>query len=422
MHTMKIQIPARHCKKSRRMLGRVILAALFMPSWTARSSAQPHDPPSSAAPRARFATFNVSMNRRNERQLLEELVAGNSGQAAQVAEIIQRVRPDVLLLNELDYDPAGAAAAAFHDQYLMQSQNGQPPITYLYRFVAPVNTGVDSGLDLDHDGQLGLAADAFGYGSFPGQYGMAIFSRYPIVTDAVRTFQTFLWKDLPNTNWPVDPDSHEHYYHEQARQRLRLSSKSHWDVPLQLPGRIVHFLVCHPTPPVFDGDEDRNGKRNFDEIRFWVEYLNAETNHAITDDAGRAGGLPADAAFVVAGDLNADPYDGDSRRDAISQLLQHPRVNHNWAPSSYGGVQATRDQAGVNLDHQGNPAHDTSDFDDQRSGNLRVDYVLPSTNLKLINSGVYWPANQRESRLIQCSDHRLVWIDVNCEKAGGGKG
>ena len=34
----------------------------------------------------------------------------------------------------------------------------------------------------------------------------------------------------------------------------------------------VHFLVSHPTPPVFDGPEDRNGPRNYDEIRFWADY------------------------------------------------------------------------------------------------------------------------------------------------------
>ena len=33
---------------------------------------------------------------------------------------------------------------------------------------------------------------------------------------------------------------------------FRLSSKSHWDVPLSIGGRTVHFLVSHPTPPVFD--------------------------------------------------------------------------------------------------------------------------------------------------------------------------
>jgi hypothetical protein len=40
---------------------------------------------------------------------------------------------------------------------------------------------------------------------------------------------------------------------------FRLSSKSHWDVPIVIGRKTVHFLVSHPTPPVFDGPEDRNG-------------------------------------------------------------------------------------------------------------------------------------------------------------------
>ena len=60
---------------------------------------------------------------------------------------------------------------------------------------------------------------------------------------------------------------------------FRLSSKSHWDVPIRIGRETVHFLVSHPTPPVFDGPEDRNGTRNHDEIRFWADYV-GPTSHA----------------------------------------------------------------------------------------------------------------------------------------------
>ena len=36
-------------------------------------------------------------------------------------------------------------------------------------------------------------------------------------------------------------------------------------VTIQIDGKTVHFLTSHPTPPVFDGPEDRNGTRNGDE-------------------------------------------------------------------------------------------------------------------------------------------------------------
>lgn len=58
---------------------------------------------------------------------------------------------------------------------------------------------------------------------------------------------------------------------------LRLSSKSHWDLPDYVGDRVVHVLAAHPTPPVFDGPEDRNGLRNADEIRFWADYVAGPT-------------------------------------------------------------------------------------------------------------------------------------------------
>ena len=50
----------------------------------------------------RVATFNVSLNRFNQGDLLADLAGGQDPQARAVAEIIQRSRPDVLLLNEFD--------------------------------------------------------------------------------------------------------------------------------------------------------------------------------------------------------------------------------------------------------------------------------------------------------------------------------
>ena len=43
---------------------------------------------------------------------------------------------------------------------------------------------------------------------------------------------------------------------------------------------------------------------------------------------------------MIAGDQNADPFDGDSYDDAILQLLDHPRIQ-DPAPTSPGAVEAT---------------------------------------------------------------------------------
>lgn len=384
---------------------------------TAATTPEAHGPP----PVVRFATFNASLNRNAPGQLIQHLSTPGNAQAATVAEIIQRARPDVLLINEFDFDPDGTAARLFQQNYLSLPHNGAASIEYPYRFVAPSNTGIPSGLDLNNDGSVGGPDDAFGFGFFPGQFGMAVYSMHPIVLDDVRTFQMFLWADMPGALLPDDPSTPEpaDWFSAEELAAVRLSSKSHWDLPVDIEGRIVHFLVSHPTPPVFDGPEDRNGRRNHDEIRFWADYVTPGTASAyIYDDAGQRGGLAPGARFVMAGDQNADPLDGDSVPGAAQLLLEHPRVNTSVTPASEGAVDATERQGGANLTHRGDPALDTADFADSAPGNLRVDYVLPSHPLRILDGAVFWPtADDPLFRLVgdfpfPSSDHRLVWIDV----------
>jgi len=137
----------------------------------------------------RFATFNASLNRNDAGNLVSDLSTPDNSQAQAVAEIIQRTRPDVLLINEFDFVENGLAAELFQDNYLSVSQNGTNPIEYDYFFVAPSNTGIPSDFDFDNNGVVGGPDDAFGFGFFPGQFGMAVYSRFPIDYDDIRTFQ-----------------------------------------------------------------------------------------------------------------------------------------------------------------------------------------------------------------------------------------
>jgi hypothetical protein len=399
----------------------------------------------SAADPVRFATFNASLNRSTAGHLVTDLSTGGNLQARTVAEIIQRVNPDVLLINEFDYTPNNQALDLFHANYLQVGQNtlslpaGAAPVTYQYRYQFPSNTGIASGFDLDNNGVAvttpgmpGYGNDAFGFGNFPGQFGMAVLSKKPIDAAAIRTFQNFRWKDLQGNllnNDPTAPGANNlaTFYSAEERDALRLSSKSHWDIPVDIGGgQTVHFLASHPTPPVFDGPEDRNGKRNFDEIKLWKEYINGKPY--LYDDEGGTGGLAPGSLFVIAGDQNADPRDGDAFTldgvRAIDQLLLDPLVNTGFTPASEGGPQQAALQGRANASHLGNPAFDTADFADGAPGNLRADYVLPSTGLVIEGGGVFWPLNNDplfplagtfNSALpggFPSSDHRMVWIDV----------
>ncbi|GAA1071177.1 endonuclease/exonuclease/phosphatase family protein [Nocardiopsis metallicus] len=404
----------------------LVLAASALTALPSSAAESPSVPAPPGAHEVRFSTFNTALERPEQGALAEELATPDSEQARNVAEIIQHVRPDVLLVNEFDYDETGASPRLFQDNYLSIAQNGAEPIEYPYVYSAPVNTGVASGVDLNGDGEAvtepgtpEYAEDAFGYGIFPGQYGMVVYSRYPIVTDQVRTFQNFLWADMPGALLPTDPGTGEPYYSEEALEVLRLSSKSHWDIPIDTGrGRPVHLLASHPTPPAFDGPEKRNVARNHDEIRFWADYVTPRAGSYIYDDQGEAGGLAPGSPFVIAGDLNADPNDGDGHPEAMTQLLEHRDIV-DVRPSSQGGLGAAQRQGGANDEHEGDPRLDSADFADEPGpGNLRVDYVLPSRSLPARGSGVFWPTvDDPLFRLtgdypFPSSDHRLVWVDV----------
>jgi len=379
-----------------------------------------------AAPqRIRIATFNASLNRATAGTLQRDLATPDNGQARAVAEIIQRVRPDILLLQEFDHDAAGASLAAFQANYLGVPQGGARPIHYRHSFFAESNTGTPSGFDLDHDGRVGGGGDALGFGEFPGQYGMALLSRFPIRRDEVRTFRRFLWRDMPGALLPVDPaaTSPTGWYSAEQLGVLPLSSKSHWDVPVDMGHRTLHLLISHPTPPAFDGAEDRNGRRNHDEIRLWSDYLSGAAY--LRDDAGRGGGFSG-REFVVMGDQNSDPVDGGSLHDAIEALIGHPRVDAAFVPQSAGAAEAGAAQGGANLAQRADPRFDTADFNDRVAGNLRVDYLLPSKGLQVCGGGVFWPPKSSPlSRLVDAgpdtpppsSDHRLVWIDISAGAA-----
>jgi len=348
---------------------------------------------------------------------------------------IQALSPDVLLVNEITYDqpgspgytsgePEGQNARRFVEHYLSQPQADTLEGLSYRTVMLPVNTGLPSGYDLNDDGRVvterpaiapspkdGSVAeqtaegraygnDAWGFGVFPGQYGMALLVRpdVEVLRDSIRTFRLFRWSRMPEAAEPVDSTSGEPWYAPEAWQNVRLSSKSHWDVPLRTPGgEVVHVLASHPTPPAFDGAAQRNARRNHDEIRLWVDYLSGASY--IEDDSSRSGGLPPDAAFVVMGDLNADPDEKGRFREAIRNLVGHARVRSDVEPTATSAGRA---------------AFPRLDPDDTARWGRRVDYVLPSVTLAVDTSGVWRPV-PRDTSALPVSDHFPVWLDVRVD-------
>ncbi len=382
------------------------------------ASAQFAPPPQSGC--IRVATYNASLNRNADGELAKQLKE-HDAQIQAVATVIRQVRPDVLLINEIDYAANEDNAATFESRYLANSQPdllNQPAWPMPHHYSNSVNTGIPSGLDLNNDGDTTDPDDAFGFGRFPGQYGMAVFSRYEIDRDAVTTFQKFLWSRLPNALRPFDPKTDRHFYDDPTWAAMRLSSKSLWKVPVKTPQGTLCVIASHPTPPAFDGPEDRNGCRNHDEIKM-IELL-IQSSPALIDDAGQPAAIDPNHAFVIMGDLNCDPMDGDGKQQALHSLLRSPLLAKATPPSSQGGAEASSSQGKANLKHRSKPTEDTADFSDNAVGNLRADYVLPSRHCKVVASGVAWPTKPEAAniapdllkKLNEASDHHLVWVDI----------
>lgn len=335
----------------------------------------------------RVATFNTELQRDGPGLFLRDIERGHDPQLAAVADVIARVSPHILALQGIDWDHDGTALAAFAKTLSAAGAD------YPHRFSMRPNTGMTTGFDLNGDGRLGEPEDAQGFGAFSGQGGLAVLSRYPILADQVQDFSDVLWRDLPGALLPTYQDGSP-FPSAEVQAVQRLSTTAHWALPISLPdGRVLTLLSFHATPPVFDGQEDRNGRRNHDEIRFWQLYLD-----------GIFGAAPTDR-FVIAGDANLDPFDSDGRRDAIGALLTDPRLQ-DPAPASRGAATAP-DQG-----HDGPNGTDTVDWDGP--GRLRVDYVLPSADWTVAGSGVFWPAPGEDGHeaALSASRHRLVWVDI----------
>lgn len=313
--------------------------------------------------------------------LLRDIVQGDDAQVQAVARVVASAAPDIVVLQGVDWDLHLRTLGALRDAI------DRAGWRFDHLFALRPNSGMATALDMDGDGRLGEPEDAQGFGRFAGARGMAILSRFPVEAEAVRNFNAMLWADLPGAILPADtPDD--------VRAAQRLARVGHWVVPLRVAGGRIHLLTFHATPPVFDGPEDRNGRRNHDEIAFWQRYLDGVF------------GPPPDARFVLLGNANLDPVDGEGRKGAIRALLTDPRLQ-DPAPRRPGPVPP---EPG----HRGDPALDTVAWPPPGPGNRRVSYILPSADLTLMDAGVFWPPEDdpNSDTVAQASRHRLVWVDI----------
>ncbi|MCR9109182.1 endonuclease/exonuclease/phosphatase family protein [Marivita sp. XM-24bin2] len=303
-------------------------------------------PAAAGAKDLRVALWHVLISRDGPGLLLRDLLEADR-ELVTVANAIAEADADIVVLTRFDYDASSITLRAFAELV----DNG-------HRFVLPLNSnsGRPTNLDVDGDGRFGEPEDAQAYGRFPGQEALAVLSRFPLEDQEVRSFNEMLWRDLTGTLILKS---------DVGFGVQRVSSGGHWLVPVLVPGqpdaRKVTLLIGHAGPPVFDGPEDRNGRRNRDELRLWEQIIKDLTG-----------------PFAFMSNTNLDPERGEGARDAMALFLANSELQDPLA----GQVTAHWD----------------------RPGPMRVSYVLPSSGFEILSARV-WP-------VLEGQQHSLITVDL----------
>jgi hypothetical protein len=332
----------------------------------------------------RIAFWRVDFGARGPGDALAQISAERPHTTA-MAQVIARLKPDILVLSGVDYDMGNATLGSM--RALIGAQGHE-----LRHIFAPVpNAGVPSGMDLNGDGIIHGPDDAYGYGEFAGARALAVLSRYPFDLDTLRDFTRFPWRDLPNAKLYTGATA-------KALAQHRLPSKAQVELPVAISDQtVLRLLIYHAGPPVFGFHPDRNQNRNHDETALWVQLLDGQLPYP-----------PPKRPFVLIGGSNLDPFDGDGIHTAMRDLLDHTALQ-DPQPSSLGGA-AQRDPA-----HLGPPQLDTVNWDEPQ-GNLRVSYVLPSVDVVVTGAGVWWPLpSDDDAQLLSQTQtrHKPVWVDLS---------
>ncbi len=310
--------------------------------------------------KVRFGHFNI-------RDLsMEKLADPDNIQARMAASIVKRFRPDVLSVNEIEASPE--APGFFVEKFL---NRGDDPIDYPHHYLCRTNSGIPSGGPAPFDYR--------GFGLFPGQYGLALLSRFRILP-GTREFFDFPWRALPQTvlgcdNTEVPPD-------------YPLFSTGCADIPVDIEGKGVHVILTHLSIPI-RGYLSR--ERNADQSVFLRQYIDGKPLPGL-------GPLESDR-FVLMGDLNSDPEAGDGIKEPIKELLEDGRITFRRAEEA------------TFLEGGGLPGPLLAPEGFQ----LRLDYVLPSRALNSEGMRVFRPEGERDwwKRARIASDHFFLWCDCD---------
>jgi hypothetical protein len=375
------------------------------PSGTGGSTGSgPTDPLPALA--LRVAQFNL------REMSTAKIVAASDAQVTAAAEVIARFAPDIVSINELQYDMVNVPTSGLPGAPYAKAGGFQGGAENAVRLAAHVTkaaadvtyphtliTRGNSGYYWEGD-DLGQSSYVLrGWGEWPGRFNTAVLSRYPILENEVRVIHDIPWKSLPETSI----DKMKQAEGIDVPDGFPIFEKSLNIVPVDLGDRVLYLVLLHTVSPAFD---PINPYRNFDELRALRLFL----------DGALPGVEPlsADARFVILGDLNADPDDGDGLAGAIEQLVNHPSVVA-WYPAGHG-TKGANGQLNTYVSGCGKD-DGTTVTDPTKKFQMQLDYILPGKTIGQPKAGeVFWPDHvaSPEDWALRCtaSDHALLYADL----------
>ena len=299
-------------------------------------------------------------------------------------EIIQRVRPDILLLQEFDYDADGESLRAFRANYLARPQNGAAAHRLRATPSSPSRTpACPPGFDLDNDGKVGRRRRRAGLRRVSrASTRMALLSRFPDRRGAARarsanscgaTCRARCCRTIRDTGPRLvlarGAGGVAAVFEEplgRAGDDRADSRCTCWPAIRRRPPSTARriAMACATTTRSASGATTSSARRRY-----------------IRDDHGQARRIRRQAVR------------DHGRPELRSRGWRQPARRHRGAaraPARQCVVRAAERwraprpaavQGGANAAQRGDPRFDTADFNDRVAGNLRVDYLLPSKGL-----------------------------------------
>lgn len=309
-----------------------------------------------------------------------------SQQMQSVKFILNQLKPDILSVNEIQYDLPGVPNEKFTsigkniDFFALEIFNNQ----LKNRIYFPANTGENALRNANGEYvrnpdilERNKYCDPVNFGMFPAQYSTAALTKFEVIS--VKQFNLIPWKEF---NPSIDLSLYLDERGQPLSNNMPLFDKNFTDVTLLIQGHTVHLLLLHTVPAFgFGNPKTPNFARNRDQLLFLKWYLGHDTGLPVSNLTIER--LTHQDSFIALGDWNVDITDENESANVLQSLgkLYHYAINQ-YIPT-HRGQDLLQD-----------------DFVKQ------IDYILLSNDIDIKNSGVFTPSAQIEK--IGCNDEIAI--------------